>query len=421
MAIITFPIPTQVKNILEPVANSDAVTKYYVDSHLSAVTFSPSGSNTQIQFNNSGNFGSSNKLTFDSSSNLFTVLGNISASNANLGNAVSANYFIGSGNNLSNIQGGNVSGAVNLATYATTANSVAGANVSGAVSYATTANSVAGANVSGQVANALIAGTVYTNSQPNITSVGTLSNLTVSGNISANKATVNALSISNVGNLNITGGNNGYVISTDGSGNLSWIPQPVSAITVDKFTGNGIQTTFTLSTAPDNVNEVLVNFNGTFQPRDVFTLSGANITFIQPPDNTSFVEVTTIKQYASNNVPRKASTAYNIVNQTVTSLDTISARVAANGVPQISALSGTISTCWTTLETVAGTIHTNNNSSSTSTAGIWTNINVNTALTNSGDCVVVNFQDETNQRFYRITYVQTTTSGNSSVVIESLI
>ena len=402
MAIITFPIPTQVKNILEPVANSDAVTKYYVDSHLSAVTFSPSGSNTQIQFNNSGNFGSSNKLTFDSSSNLFTVLGNISASNANLGNAVSANYFIGSGNNLSNIQGGNVSGAVNLATYATTA------------------NSVAGANVSGQVANALIAGTVYTNSQPNITSVGTLSNLTVSGNISANKATVNALSISNVGNLNITGGNNGYVISTDGSGNLSWIPQPVSAITVDKFTGNGIQTTFTLSTAPDNVNEVLVNFNGTFQPRDVFTLSGANITFIQPPDNTSFVEVTTIKQYASNNVPRKASTAYNIVNQTVTSLDTISARVAANGVPQISALSGTISTCWTTLETVAGTIHTNN-SSSTSTAGIWTNINVNTALTNSGDCVVVNFQDETNQRFYRITYVQTTTSGNSSVVIESLI
>jgi hypothetical protein len=402
MAIITFPIPTQVKNILEPVANSDAVTKYYVDSHLSAVTFSPSGSNTQIQFNNSGTFGSSSKLTFDSSSNLFTVLGNISASNANLGNAVSANYFIGSGNNLSNIQGGNVSGAVNLATYATTA------------------NSVAGSNVSGQVANALIAGTVYTNSQPNITSVGTLSNLTVSGNISANNATVNALSISNVGNLNITGGNNGYVISTDGSGNLSWIPQPVSAITVDKFTGNGIQTTFTLSTAPDNVNEVLVNFNGTFQPRDVFTLSGANITFIQPPDNTSFVEVTTIKQYASNNVPRKASTAYNIVNQTVTSLDTISARVAANGVPQISALSGTISTCWTTLETVAGTIHTNNNIS-TSTAGIWTNINVNTALTNSGDCVVVNFQDETNQRFYRITYVQTTTSGNSSVVIESLI
>jgi hypothetical protein len=74
------------------------------------------------------------------------------------------------------VAGGNVSGAV---SFATTANSVAGANVSGAVSFATTANSVAGANVSGQVGNALIAGTIYTNAQPNITSVGTLTSLTL--------------------------------------------------------------------------------------------------------------------------------------------------------------------------------------------------------------------------------------------------
>ena len=58
------------------------------------------------------------------------ITGNITANNANLGNALSANFFIGAGNNLSNI---------------------------------------AGANVSGQVGNALVAGTVYTNAQPNIT------------------------------------------------------------------------------------------------------------------------------------------------------------------------------------------------------------------------------------------------------------
>ena len=46
---------------------------------------------------------------------------------------------------------------------------------------ADSANAVAGANVSGQVGNALLAGTVYTNAQPNITSVGTLSNLVISG------------------------------------------------------------------------------------------------------------------------------------------------------------------------------------------------------------------------------------------------
>jgi hypothetical protein len=48
---------------------------------------------------------------------------------------------------------------------------------------ADSANAVAGANVTGQVANALVAGTVYTNAQPNITSVGTLTDLTVTGNI----------------------------------------------------------------------------------------------------------------------------------------------------------------------------------------------------------------------------------------------
>ncbi len=69
-----------------------------------------------------------------------------------------------------------------LATYATTANSVAGANVSGAVAYATTANSVAGANVSGTVSSATTAGTVTTAAQPNITSTGTLTSVTVTGN-----------------------------------------------------------------------------------------------------------------------------------------------------------------------------------------------------------------------------------------------
>jgi hypothetical protein len=79
------------------------------------------------------------------------------------------------------VAGANVSGAV---SFATTANAVAGANVSGAVSFATTANAVAGANVSGQVANALVAGTVYTAAQPNITSTGTLTSVSVSGNVS---------------------------------------------------------------------------------------------------------------------------------------------------------------------------------------------------------------------------------------------
>jgi hypothetical protein len=126
-----------------------------------------------------------------------SVVGNIAG---NVQNAYLANFATVA----NSIAGANVSGQVN---YAAIANSVVGANVSGAVAnatyanlalYATTANSVAGANVSGQVANALIAGTVYTNAQPNITSTGILSNLSVSGNVTANYFIGDGGNISNV-------------------------------------------------------------------------------------------------------------------------------------------------------------------------------------------------------------------------------
>jgi hypothetical protein len=108
------------------------------------------------------------------------VTGNANVSNIGATNGVFTNVS-GNGSSLSSITGANVTGAV---AFATTANAVAGANVSGAVSFATTANAVAGANVSGQVGNALVAGTVYTAAQPNITSVGTLTSLAVTGNAS---------------------------------------------------------------------------------------------------------------------------------------------------------------------------------------------------------------------------------------------
>jgi hypothetical protein len=166
---------------------------------------------------------------------------------------VANTYFAGNGNGLSNITGANVTGAVPYATtanavaganvsgavayattanavaganvsgavnYAITANNVAGANVAGAVSFATTANSVAAANITGQVGNSLVASTVYTNAQPNITSVGTLSNLTSNGTVNFTNASNVALGA--VGNVKITGGANGQFLQTDGSGTLTW-------------------------------------------------------------------------------------------------------------------------------------------------------------------------------------------------------
>jgi hypothetical protein len=188
------------------------------------------------------------------------ITGNITANNANLGNALTANFFIGAGNNLSNISG---------------------------------------ANVSGQVGNALISGTVYTNAQPNITSVGTLTSLDVTGNVTggnlittgianvgtlavtgnvtggnlittgiANVGTLAVTGTSNlgaVGNVTITGGTNGQVLSTNGSGGLSFI----------SISSSGI------SNGTSNVNIPTVNGNVNLTAGGntslVVTATGANI------------------------------------------------------------------------------------------------------------------------------------------------
>jgi hypothetical protein len=89
--------------------------------------------------------------------------------------------------------------------------------------FANTANSVAGANVSGQVANSLVAGTVYTNAQPNITSTGSLTGLTVSNATGVVNFTTTAnVTLGSVSNLHISGGTNGQLLTTDGSGGLSF-------------------------------------------------------------------------------------------------------------------------------------------------------------------------------------------------------
>ena len=190
----------------------------------------PGGANTQVQYNDSGNFGGAANFTFNSVTSLLTLTGNINAT-----------YFNGNGSGLTSITGANVSGYVANATHANIADS---------------ANSVAGSNVSGQVANALIAGTVYTADQPNITSVGTLLNLAVTGNISASNiqatTSITTVDLTATGNVNITGninqisGNSGQFFgnATTGFGALY----------------AGVPTGY--SNVPQTVLQVAGNYNG---------------------------------------------------------------------------------------------------------------------------------------------------------------
>ena len=169
----------------------------------------PGGANTDIQFNNgTGGFGGNSGFTFNNVSGNVAMPANVDiGGNIVIGGDVTstAGIFTGDGGGLSN---------------------VVGANLTGEVPFAAVANSVAGANVSGQVANALVSGTVYTAAQPNITSVGTLTSVEVSG--TANVA----------GNVNV-GANE---ISTLAAGTVTTTTTSQTAIASFAVSGiNGIE------------------------------------------------------------------------------------------------------------------------------------------------------------------------------------
>jgi hypothetical protein len=171
---------------------------YYANGQPLDVGGNPGGSNTQIQFNNSGEFGASANLTFDSVTNLLTLTGNIAASNANLGNVTTANYLISSSGCVT-ISGATIAVSGNnagiFASLIDDINLGLASNIimGGSTSNVTIqGNLVANNNVTvtGNVSGNLLTGTLTTASQPNITSTGTLASLSVSGNTSSGNLTV---------------------------------------------------------------------------------------------------------------------------------------------------------------------------------------------------------------------------------------
>jgi hypothetical protein len=178
-----------------------------------------------------------NEFTFASNAsvtnNVATIntLGNIRAGNAILGNSVTSNYFVGSGNNLSNIQASNITGTI------------------------------ANANYSAYVGNVVNA------SQSNITSVGTLNSVTANGVVNLTGASNVALGP--VVNVHITGGTIGQYLQTDGSGILSWATISTSGSSISNGNSN-----LTIPSANGNVNISAVGVANVL----VVTGTGANIT-----------------------------------------------------------------------------------------------------------------------------------------------
>jgi len=320
MASLTFPSPTQLKNMSAPTDNSDAATKQYVDSQISGggAVAAAAGSNNYIQYNSNGTLGANSNFTFNSATSLLTVTGDsIITGNLSVGGNVQyvnvTNLYVkdtlieqGGGANNAPLTSNDGKDRGTLLHYYTTTpvDAFMGWQTANGefvfASNATSTNNNVTINSLGNVrasyfigngssltgVSAASAVTVTGNNQPNITSVGTLANLTINGPVN----------LGNIANITITGGSNGQVITTNGSGVLSFKTPVVPALTatVDEFTGNGIQTDFTLSVTPSGKNYTFAVIQGIMQPKSSYSVTGAVLSFSTAPPNTALVEVTTM-------------------------------------------------------------------------------------------------------------------------------
>ena len=203
------------------------------------------------------------------------VTGNLSAGNITVGNLVTSTYFTGKFDINANSQP-NITSVGNLLNLTITSTANIGGNLlignnTSNIVLANTGVIISTGNITAPNANlGNVVTANYTNAvlttaaQPNITSIGTLGNLTVTNNVSANTLTTGSgsnanltidpdgtgnLVISNttpvvmsntltsngnvalsganvslgaVGNVKITGGSTNQYLKTDGTGNLSW-------------------------------------------------------------------------------------------------------------------------------------------------------------------------------------------------------
>ena len=153
---------------------------------------------------------------------------------------------------------------------------------------------------------ATLAQTVTNAAQPNITSVGTLTGLTSTGNVTFTSA--GNVNLGPVGNVKITGGSSGQILSTDGAGNLSWVNDSTSygnsnvAAYLPTYTGDltaanivvtgnitpSANVTYNLGNNTNRWNNLYLAGN-TIVLGDAVLTANANALIVQTPDGGNFV------------------------------------------------------------------------------------------------------------------------------------
>ena len=276
------------------------------------------------------------------------------AGSVNAGNLVQANYVQGT---LTTAAQPNITSVGTLTSLAVTGN-ISGANLTGThYGAATGLTAIPGANVTGTVANATYAvssgtaGTVTTAAQPNITSVGTLSAVAITGN--ANAANFNGTfygagtGLTAIPGANVTGtvANATYAVSSGTAGSAT------TAGTVTTNAQPNITSVGTLSSVLITGNANAANFNGTFYG------AGTGLTAIPGANVTGTVANATYAVSAgSSTTAGSATTAGTVTTNAqpnITSVGTLSA-VAITGNANAANFNGTFYGAGTGLTAIPG-------------------------------------------------------------------
>jgi hypothetical protein len=236
-----------------------------------------------------------------------------------------------------NLASSTVIPVVNMAGTPTTEKTVLG-NIANVVLAGAGGNYVSAAKAT----TATTANTVLTNAQPNITSMGNLTGLTVS-NVTGivNFTTTANVTLGNVSNLHIAGGTAGQLLSTNGNGTLSWASDTTTygnsnvVTLLSAFGSNTITTTGNVSVgniigngqaltniAGANVSGFVANANVS---NTAFAVAGANVSgFVANANiaNTAFsVAGANVSGFVAN--ANVSNTAYAVAAANVSGLGNI--------------------------------------------------------------------------------------------------
>lgn len=211
--------------------------------------------------------------------------------------------------------------------YALQSNTAIYANVSGGNLHATNFVGNFIGTVTGSISTAA---TVTASAQPNITSVGTLVNLTSSGVI--NFTSASNVSLGSNANLKINGGTSGQYLQTNGSGALTWstvntnfvfngtsnISIPSSGGNINNYVGSNL-TLIVTGTGANVTGYANISGNITTTGNiDVIGSVNASVLTSNVTTGTSPLNVTSTTRVANLNVSRANVSDYTLVTTTST-------------------------------------------------------------------------------------------------------